>query len=136
MIYNNVLEAAGHTPLIRLNKMSEEGAAQILVKFEAVNVGGSIKTRTALSMIEDAEKKGLIGKDTVIVEPTSGNQGIGLALIGAVKGYRTRIIMPDSVSEERMKLVKQYGAEVIRIHDEGDIGKCIQACMDRSWNKR
>lgn len=130
MIYNNVLEAAGHTPLIRLNKMSEEGAAQILVKFEAVNVGGSIKTRTALSMIEDAEKKGLIGKDTVIVEPTSGNQGIGLALIGAVKGYRTRIIMPDSVSEERMKLVKQYGAEVIRIHDEGDIGKCIQACMD------
>lgn len=130
MIYNNVLEAAGHTPLIRLNRMTKEDSAQVLVKFEAVNVGGSIKTRTALSMIEAAEEQGLIGPDTIIVEPTSGNQGIGLALIGAVKGYKTRIIMPDSVSEERMKLVQQYGAEVVRIHDEGDIGKCIQACMD------
>lgn len=129
MICENVLEAVGNTPLIRLNRMTGPEDAQILVKFEAVNVGGSIKTRTALAMIEDAEKKGLIHEDTIIVEPTSGNQGIGLALIGAVKGYKTRIIMPDSVSEERMKLVQQYGAEVVRIHDEGNIGKCIEECL-------
>ena len=84
MIYNNILEAVGHTPIIRLNHMTDHNMAEILVKFEGLNVGGSIKTRTALNMIEDAEKKGLINKDTVIVEPTSGNQGIGLALIGAV----------------------------------------------------
>lgn len=99
MICNNVLEALGHTPMIRLNRMHEPGSAEILVKFEGLNVGGSIKTRTAFNMIEEAEKKGLIQKDTIIVEPTSGNQGIGLALIGAVKGYETVIIMPDSVSE-------------------------------------
>ena len=92
MIYNNILEAVGHTPMVRLNRMVEEDSAQVLVKFEAVNVGGSIKTRTALNMIEEAERKGLIKEDTIIVEPTSGNQGIGLALVGAVKGYRTIII--------------------------------------------
>ena len=125
MIYNNVLEAVGQTPLIRLNHMPEEGSAEILVKFEALNVGGSIKTRTALNMIEQAEREGLINKDTIIVEPTSGNQGIGLALVGAVKGYRTIIVMPDSVSEERRKLIRHYGAEVKLIHDAGDIGACI-----------
>jgi len=80
-------------------------------------------------MICDAEKKGLINKNTVIVEPTSGNQGIGLALVGAVRGYKTKIIMPDSVSEERRKLVKHYGAEVILVHDAGDIGACIEECL-------
>lgn len=130
MIYNNILDAMGHTPLIRLNNMSDPDAAEILVKFEGLNVGGSIKTRTAYNMITDAEKKGLINSDTIIVEPTSGNQGIGLALISAVKGYRTIIIMPDSVSEERRKLVKHYGAEVILIHDDGDIGKCINECLN------
>lgn len=129
MIYNNVLEAAGNTPLIRLNRMIGKEDAEILVKFEAVNVGGSIKTRTAMNMIEAAEQKGLIHKDTIIVEPTSGNQGIGLALIGAVKGYKTVIIMPDSVSEERRKLVCNYGAEVKLIHDEGNIGDCIARCL-------
>ena len=119
MIYNNVLEAVGHTPMIRLNRMNSPENAQVLVKFEGLNVGGSIKTRTALNMIDEAQRKGLIHKDTIIVEPTSGNQGIGLALIGAVKGYRTIIIMPDSVSEERRKLVRHYGAEVILIHDWG-----------------
>ncbi|MBQ9009997.1 MAG: cysteine synthase family protein [Clostridia bacterium] len=99
------------------------------VKFEGTNIGGSIKTRTALNMINAAEKEGLIGKDTVIVEPTSGNQGIGLALVGAVRGYRTIIIMPDSVSEERTKIVKHYGAEVILIHDNGDIGECMDTCL-------
>ncbi len=129
MIYQNVLEAVGHTPIVRLNRMNKPGNAQILVKFEGLNVGGSIKTRTACNMIAQAEQEGKIGPDTVIVEPTSGNQGIGLALVGAVKGYRTIIIMPDSVSEERRKLVRHYGAEVILIHDAGDIGACIEECL-------
>ncbi|MGI6007056.1 MAG: cysteine synthase A [Ruminococcus sp.] len=129
MIYNNVLEAVGHTPMIRLNRMNSPENAEVLVKFEGLNVGGSIKTRTALNMIEDAERRGVITKDTIIVEPTSGNQGIGLALIGAVKGYRTIIIMPDSVSEERRKLVRHYGAEVKLIHDAGNIGECIDECL-------
>lgn len=129
MIYNNVLDAIGHTPIIRLNHMNKPGNAQVLVKFEGLNVGGSIKTRTAYNMIKDAEEKGIIHKDTVIVEPTSGNQGIGLALIGAVRGYKTIIIMPDSVSEERRKLVRHYGAEVILIHDAGNIGDCIEECL-------
>ncbi len=129
MVYNNILEAVGHTPIIKLNRMVDKDSADIFVKFEGLNVGGSIKTRTALNMIEAAEKQGLIKEDTIIVEPTSGNQGIGLALVGAVKGYRTIIIMPDSVSEERRKLVRHYGAEVKLIHDAGDIGACIDECL-------
>lgn len=129
MIYNNVLEAMGHTPMIRLNRMREEGMAEILVKYEGVNIGGSIKTRTAWNMLKAAEEAGKIRKDSIIVEPTSGNQGIGIALVGAVKGYKVRIIMPDSVSEERRKLVHQYGAEVVLVHDDGDIGKCIDECL-------
>lgn len=129
MIYNDILEAMGNTPLIRLRSMADADSAEILVKFEGLNVGGSIKTRTAFNMICDAEKKGLINKDTVIVEPTSGNQGIGLALVGAVRGYKTKIIMPDSVSEERRKLVEHYGAEVILVHDAGNIGACIEECL-------
>ncbi|GAA6491026.1 cysteine synthase A [Candidatus Bariatricus faecipullorum] len=132
MVYNNVLDAMGHTPLIRLNRMAEPGDAQVLVKFEALNVGGSIKTRTAMHMLEKAEAEGKIHENTVIVEPTSGNQGIGLALVGAVKGYKTVIIMPDSVSEERRKLVRHYGAEVILVHDAGDIGACIRECLERA----
>lgn len=129
MVYSNVLDAIGNTPMIRLSKIVPEGSAEILVKYEGVNIGGSIKTRTAYNMICDAEEKGIITPDTVIVEPTSGNQGIGLALIGAVKGYHVRIIMPDSVSEERRKLVRAYGAELVLIHDDGDIGKCINECL-------
>ncbi|MCR4608671.1 MAG: cysteine synthase A [Eubacterium sp.] len=134
MVYNNILDAVGHTPMIRLNKMPEEGSAEVLVKMEALNAGGSIKTRTALNMIRQAEREGLIDKDTIIVEPTSGNQGIGLALVGAVRGYKTIIIMPDSVSEERRKLVKHYGAEVVLIHDSGDIGACIEECLQTALN--
>lgn len=129
MVYDNILDAVGHTPMIRLNRLAEPDSAQILVKFEGLNVGGSIKTRTAYNMIREAEEKGIIREDTIIVEPTSGNQGIGLALIGAVRGYRTIIIMPDSVSEERRKLVRHYGAEVILIHDAGNIGACIDECL-------
>lgn len=130
MIYNNVLEAIGKTPMIRLNKLTDENSAEILVKYEGVNIGGSIKTRVAYNMLLQAEKQGKINKDSIIVEPTSGNQGIGIALVGAVKGYKVKIIMPDSVSEERRKLVEQYGAEVVLIHDDGDIGKCIAGCLE------
>ena len=130
MICSNVLEAIGQTPIIRLNRMVEPGMAQVLVKYEGLNVGGSIKTRTAYNMILEGERLGLIKPDTIIVEPTSGNQGIGLALIGAVRGYKTVIIMPDSVSEERRLLVGHYGAEVRLVHDAGDIGACIAACIE------
>jgi cysteine synthase A len=130
MICNNILDALGNTPIIRLNRMTGPNDAEILVKFEGLNVGGSIKTRTAFNMILDAENKGLIDKDSIIVEPTSGNQGIGLALVGAVRGYKVVIIMPDSVSEERRKLVEHYGAKVILVHDDGNIGLCIEECLN------
>ena len=133
MICNTILDAVGNTPLIRLNHMTRPGSAEILVKYEGLNVGGSIKTRTAYNMILAAEKSGVLKKDSVIVEPTSGNQGIGLALIGAVRGYQTIIIMPDSVSEERRKLVRHYGAQVLTVHDDGDIGKAIQGCVDLAF---
>lgn len=129
MICNTILEAMGNTPVIQLNRMVDENSARILVKFEGLNVGGSIKTRTAWNMIQAAERQGKINKDTIIVEPTSGNQGIGLALVGAVRGYKTVIIMPDSVSEERRKIIRHYGAEVRLVHDAGDIGACIDECL-------
>lgn len=130
MVYKNVLDAIGHTPMVELSsKMVPEDAARVLVKYEGLNVGGSIKTRTAYNMIIKAIEDGIINDNTIIVEPTSGNQGIGLALIGAVMGYKTIIIMPDSVSSERRLLVKHYGAEVILIKDEGNIGECMDKCL-------
>ncbi|MBE6712679.1 MAG: cysteine synthase A [Ruminococcaceae bacterium] len=129
MICNSILDAMGNTPIIRLRHLAPENGAEILVKFEGLNVGGSIKTRTAYNMIRTAEEQGLISPDSIIVEPTSGNQGIGLALVGAVRGYKTKIIMPDSVSVERRKLVEHYGAEVILVHDSGNIGLCIEECV-------
>lgn len=136
MIYKNVLEAVGHTPIIELQRMPGEDSARVLVKYEGLNVGGSIKTRTALNMIEEAEKQGILKKDSVIVEPTSGNQGIGLALVGAVKGYETIIIMPDSVSEERRFLMEHYGAKVVLIHDDGNIGDCIDECIKTAFRMK
>jgi len=132
MLYNNLLEAIGNTPLVKLNKMVSPDMADIYVKYEGLNVGGSIKTRTALAMIEQAEKNGLLTKDSIIVEPTSGNQGIGLSLIGALKGYKVKIIMPDSVSVERKKLCEHYGAEVILVHDNNDIGEAMDMCIKLS----
>ena len=129
MICDSILDAMGNTPVIRLQHMGDPDGAEILVKFEGLNVGGSIKTRTAYNMIRDAEEKGLLSENSIIVEPTSGNQGIGLALVGAVRGYQVKIIMPDSVSEERRKLVEHYGAEVILVHDAGNIGACIEECL-------
>lgn len=136
MILNNLLEATGNTPVIRLNRLADPEGAEILVKYEGLNVGGSIKTRTAYNMILDAEKKSLLTPESIIVEPTSGNQGIGLALVGAIKGYKTVIIMPDSVSEERRKLINHYGAQVILIHDEGNIGLCIEKCLETALRMR
>ena len=127
-VCNHILEAIGNTPMIRLNRLTDADSADVLVKFEGLNVGGSIKTRTAFCMIEAAEQQGLLHPDTIIVEPTSGNQGVGIALVAAVKGYKSIIVMPDSVSEERRKLVQHYGAEVILVHDAGDIGACIAEC--------
>ena len=132
MVFNNILEAIGNTPLIRLNKICFKDSADIFVKYEAMNVGGSIKVRPAYNMILSAQKKGLLNKNSIIVEPTSGNQGISLALVGAVFGYKVKVIMPDSVSVERRKLIEQYGAEVILIKDKGDIGECISACKEMS----
>ena len=129
MIYQNILDAIGHTPIVQLNRIVPKDAARVLVKYEGLNVGGSIKTRVAYNMIQDAIRQGKITKDTVIVEPTSGNQGIGLALVGAVLGYKVRIIMPDSVSVERRKLMRHYGAEVVLVHDAGNIGDAIEACL-------
>ncbi len=130
MAYDNILAAIGRTPLIRLNHMTGPEDAEVLVKYEGMNIGGSIKTRTALQMIEAAEEAGILKPDSVIVEPTSGNQGIGLALVGAVRGYRVIIIMPDSVSEERRLLIRQYGAELMLIHDDNNIGECIDRCIE------
>ena len=136
MICDNILEAVGKTPMVRLNRLCGSDSAEVLVKVEALNVGGSIKTRTALNMIKQAEKEGILHKNSIIVEPTSGNQGIGLALVGAVRGYRTIIIMPDSVSEERRKLVRHYGAEVRLIHDAGNIGLCMEECLQTALHMK
>src|ERR1035437_9828389 len=111
MKYNNILDSIGHTPIVRINKLFGN-THEVWAKHERMNPGGSIKDRIALSMIEDAEKKGIIKKGTVIVEPTSGNTGIGLALVCAVKGYEVILVMPDSMSIERRRLMTAYGAKL------------------------
>ena len=132
MIYDDILEAVGGTPLVRLNKLVPANSARVLVKFEGITLSRSITPRTALRMIREAEARGDLHERSIIVEPTSGNQGIGLALVAAVLGYRARIIMPDSVSIERRRLVSHYGALVLTVHDSGDIGACIQECIARA----
>lgn len=112
-IYNNVLELIGKTPLVRLSKISKGLSVSILGKLESRNPGGSVKDRAALFMIQNAEKKGLIDKDTVIIEPTSGNTGIALAMVCAYKGYKLLLTMPDTMSIERRNLLKSYGAEIV-----------------------
>ncbi len=112
MVKNNILEAVGNTPLIKLNRITKDLGRYIYVKLEGLNPSGSIKIRPALNMIEDAEKKGLLNKNSTIVEFTSGNQGIGLSLVAAVKGYRCVIVMPDCMSKERIKTMKAYGSEI------------------------
>jgi cysteine synthase len=112
-IANNVLETIGNTPLVRLNSLTKDAKATVLGKLESRNPGGSVKDRICWSMISEAEKQGLIKPDTVIIEPTSGNTGIGLALVSAVKGYRLILAMPETMSIERRNLLKAYGAELV-----------------------
>ena len=127
MKYKNILELIGNTPTIKINKLFNN-KVEVWVKLEKQNPGGSIKDRIALSMIEDAEKKGILKKETVIIEPTSGNTGIGLAIVAAVKGYRIIIVMPESMSVERRKLIKAYGAEIILTPKE----KGMQGAIDKA----
>ena len=112
-IYNSILDGIGNTSLVSLNRLTSGLKCTVLAKLESQNPGGSVKDRISLSMLVDAEKKGLVTKDTVIIEPTSGNTGIGLALVSAVKGYRLRLVMPDSMSVERQRLLQAYGAELV-----------------------
>ena len=138
MKYNNILDSIGHTPIVRINKLFGN-THEVWAKHERMNPGGSIKDRIALSMIEDAEKKGIIKKGTVIVEPTSGNTGIGLALVCAVKGYEVILVMPDSMSIERRRLMTAYGAKLELTPRElgvtGAINKAkeIQSSLPDAW---
>lgn len=113
MIFNNIYELIGNTPMIKLNRLTDEGMAEVLVKLESFNPGSSVKDRIALSMIEKAEEMGLIKPGDTIIEPTSGNTGIGLAMVGAAKGYKVILVMPETMSIERRKLMKAYGAELV-----------------------
>lgn len=127
-IHENILELIGKTPLVRLNKINN-GQADVVVKLEYFNPGNSVKDRPALNMIEKAEKEGLIDKDTVIIEPTSGNTGIGLALVCAVKGYKLVLTMPESMSVERRKMLSAYGAELVLTPAEAGMKGAVDAAM-------
>ena len=123
----NILKTIGNTPLVKINKLNR-GDAIVFAKVESFNPAGSVKDRPALNMIETAERQGLINKDTVIIEPTSGNTGIGLAMVCAVKGYRMILTMPETMSEERRKLLKAYGAELVLT----DGAKGMQGAVDKA----
>ncbi|URA09227.1 cysteine synthase A [Thermospira aquatica] len=129
-IYESILELIGNTPLVKLKKLVEENMAEILVKVESFNPGGSIKDRIAFSMIEDAEKKGLLQPGATIIEPTSGNTGVGIAMVSAIKGYKCILVMPDSMSLERIYILKSFGAEVVLTPAyegmEGSIRKALE----------
>src|SRR5437899_6247495 len=112
-IHNSILDLIGNTPLVKLNKITEKVKPTILVKLESLNPGGSVKDRVGLAMLEDAEKKGLLKPGATIIEPTSGNTGMGLALAAAVKGYSLIFTMPDKMSEEKRSLLKAFGAKVV-----------------------
>lgn len=124
-IYNNMIAAIGHTPLIEITGLPNQ-RARLIVKPELFNPGGSVKDRTALAMIEDAEKRGLLQPGATIIEPTSGNTGVGLAWVGRVKGYKTILTMPDSMSEERRALLRAYGAELVLTPGEQGMAGAIQ----------
>ena len=128
-IANNVFELIGNTPLVRINKLND-GGANIFAKLESFNPGGSVKDRPALNMIEQAEKEGLVNKDTVIIEPTSGNTGIGLAMVCAVKGYKMILTMPENMSLERRKLLQAYGAEIVLTEAEKGMKGSIDKAME------
>ncbi len=124
-IYNNIIETIGGTPLVKLNKICQNIKPNIFAKVEAFNPGSSVKDRICMSMIKTAEKGGIINRDTTIVEPTSGNTGIGLALVCAVKGYKLILTMPESMSIERRKILKAYGAELVLTSADGGMKGAI-----------
>lgn len=132
MVYNNILELVGKTPIIKLNRLVSENSAEVYVKLEKYNVTGSIKDRAALNMIIQAEKLGKLKKGGVIVEPTSGNTGIALALIGKLKGYKVIIVMPETMSEERKQIIKSYGAELILTEGSKGMKGSIEKAMEMS----
>ena len=134
MLYKNVLELIGRTPEVKINRLFGKDA-NVFIKLERLNPGGSIKDRIALAMIEDAENKGILNKNTVIVEPTSGNTGVGLALVAAVKGYKLIVVMPESMSIERRKLVSAYGAEVVLTPKEKGTGGAIAKALQIAEGK-
>ena len=125
-IYNNVLETIGKTPLVKLNKLTQDTNATVVAKLESRNPGGSVKDRICLSMIAEAEKQGLIKPDTTIIEPTSGNTGIGLAMVAAVKGYKLILTMPETMSIERRNLLKAYGAQLVLTPGPDGMGGAIK----------
>lgn len=129
MSYRNILEVVGNTPEVKINRLFGD-KANVYIKLERFNPGGSIKDRIALAMIEDAEAKGIITKNTVIIEPTSGNTGVGLALVAAVKGYKLIVVMPESMSVERRKLVTAYGAELVLTPREKGMGGAIAKAQE------
>lgn len=133
-VLNNILEAIGMTPMVRLQKVAEGCPAEIVGKLEMLNPGGSAKARAALGMIQEAEKNGTIGADSVIVEPTSGNQGIALSMVGAVKGYRVIVVMPETMSIERRQLAKAFGAEVMLTPAEEDVGGAVKKAREIAQN--
>jgi len=126
MIYKNILETIGNTAHVRLNKLTGPDDAEIIVKIESFNPGSSVKDRIALYMIEEAEKEGILRKDSIIVEPTSGNTGIGLAMVAAVKGYRIKLTMPETMSLERRKILKAFGAELVLTEGAKGMGGAIE----------
>lgn len=130
MIYNNVIDLIGDTPLFKLNKIVDENSAEVYVKLEKLNPGGSIKDRAALGMIEKAEEEGILKAGSVIVEPTSGNTGIALAMIGRLKGYKVIIVMPDTMSIERRNMMKAYGAELILTEGSKGMAGAIAAAEE------
>ena len=132
MIYNNVLEMIGNTPIFKIDDL-DENSAEVYVKLEKFNPGGSIKDRAALGMIEKAEKDGILKPGMTIVEPTSGNTGIGLALVGKIKGYKVIIVMPETMSKERRDLIKAYGAELILTEGSKGMKGAIEKALE--YNK-
>lgn len=134
MIYNSVLELVGNTPLLRLNNIEKEFGlnAKLLAKLEFLNPAGSVKDRVGLALIEEAEKKGLLNKNSVIIEPTSGNTGIGLAMAAAVKGYKAIIVMPETMSEERKKLMIAHGAELVLTDGKKGMAGAIEKAEELS----
>ena len=130
MIYNGILELVGKTPVLKVNGLVDENSAEVYVKLEKFNPGGSVKDRAALGMIEKAEKEGLLKPGVTIVEPTSGNTGIGLAMIGKLKGYKVIIIMPETMSKERRDLIKAYGAELVLTEGSKGMKGAIEKALE------